>query len=109
MDITTSVLKSPSNKLPRWMVATVPNVKSTSAFILKGTYPAYLFEIMPPRDDENCIKVEYKKKTYCVAVKLDIDEAGEPPHSYLVEMLGWYASQKVKPYLSKILSSSEED
>jgi len=109
MDITSSVLKSPSNKLPRWMVASVPNVKSKSAFVLKGTYPAYLFEIMPPSDHEACIKVEYKKKTYCVAVKLDIDEAGEPPHSYFVEMLGWYASQKVKPFLAKILASSDEE
>ena len=109
MNITSSVLKSPSNKLPRWMIACVPNVKSKSAFVLKGTYPAYLFEIMPPSDDEGCIKVEYKKKTYCVTVKLDIDEAGEPPHSYLLEMLGWYASQKVKPYLAKILNSSDEE
>ncbi len=91
------------------MVATVPNTKSKSAFVLKGTYPAYLFEIIPPSDDENCIEVEYKRKKYCVTVKLDIDEAGEPPHSYLVEMIGWYASQKVKPFLSKILASSDED
>ncbi len=113
MNITSSVLKSPSNKLPRWMIAAVPNVKGKSAFVLKGTYPAYLFEIMPPCDgddcSDNCLKVDYKKKTYHVAVKLDIDDAGEPPHSYFVEMLGWYASQKVKPYLAKILSSTDEE
>ena len=108
MDITSSVLKSPSNKLPRWMIAFVPNTKGKSAYVFKGTYPAYLFEIVPPSDDEDTIKVEYKKKTYHVAVKLDIDEAGAPPMSYLVEMLGWYASTKAKPYLYKINAAAEE-
>ncbi len=100
----TSLVKSPSNNVARWMVAYVPGTKSTSALVLKGTYPSYLFEIVPPSQEADAIKVEYAGNTYHVLVKLDIDKAGSPPKSYLLEMLRWYSKSKAKPTLQKITS-----
>lgn len=102
----TSVVKSPSNNVARWMVAYVPDVKSNSALVLKGTYPSYLFEIIPPAQSSNCIKIDYLGETYYVLVKLDIDNAGAPPNSYLLEMLRWYSKCKAKPTLNKINASN---
>lgn len=98
----TSVVKSPGNNVARWMVAYVPDVKSNSALVLKGTYPSYLFEIIPPTQSSDCIKVDYLGENYYVMVKLDINNVGTPPNSYLIEMLRWYSKSKAKPTLNKI-------
>lgn len=105
MALKTSIVKSPSNNVARWMVAYVPDSKSNSALVLKGTYPSYLFEIVPPTQSSNCIKIDFHGETYHILVKIDIDKAGAPPNSYLMEMLQWYSKSKAKPTLAKINSS----
>lgn len=84
------------------MIASDPFVKKDSVLILKGKFPLYLFEIVPPTDDPDCMKVEYKNVIYHVRVKHDLDKMGTPPKSYLWEMLDWYARSKARPTLREI-------
>lgn len=100
----TVVVKNPSNRLARWMVAQVPDSKKSSVMILKGTYPSYLFEIVPPTNDTECHKIEFAGAIHYIKVKSDIDKMGPPPHSYMQEMLQWYTKCRIKPTLNRINS-----
>ncbi len=103
----TVVVKNPS-KLARWMVATDPESKANSVLILKGTYPSYLFEIVPPNDDPACYAVEFGGGMHYIRVRQDIDKMGPPPQSYMLEMLQWYSKCKMRPTLQRINSSTQE-
>jgi hypothetical protein len=99
------VVRNPSNKLARWMIASTPDSKGLSVLILKGTYPSYLFEIVPPNDDPECFTIEFAGNVHYIKVKLDIDKMGNPPQSYLLEMLQWYSKSKARPTLNRISNS----
>lgn len=101
----TVVVKNPSNKLARWMIATDPDSKSTSVLILKGTFPSYMFEIVAPNDNPECYTLEYAGIVHFIRVRQDIDSMGAPPHSYMQEMLQWYSRCKIRPTLQRINSS----
>lgn len=103
------VVKNPSNKLARWMIATDPaESKANSVLVMKGTYPSYLFEIVPPTNDPECYAVEFGGSLHYVRVKQDIDKMGPPPHSYMQEMLQWYSKCKMRPTLQRINSFDPE-
>ena len=100
------IVRNPSNRISRWMVAVNPESNKNSAMILKGRYPAYLFEVVAPTNDSDCITVMFHDVKYYVKVRQDFDKAGTPPQSYLIEMLTWYTKHKYKPTLKTINSHS---
>jgi hypothetical protein len=104
MNTNTVVVRNPSNKLARWMIASIPDAKKDSVLILKGTYPSYLFEIVPPNPDPECFHVEFAGNVHYIKVKIDIDNMGNPPQSYFQEMLQWYSKSKARPTLNRINS-----
>lgn len=99
---TSQIVKNPSNRVSRWLVTVNSDAKKGSVMILKGRYPSYLFEIVPPSNDPDCISVEYKDENYQVKVLRDFDKAGLPPQSYLIEMIEWYTKNKFRPALKTI-------
>ena len=98
------IVRSPSNRISRWMVALNPASNKSSALVLKGRFPAYLFEVVSPNEDSDCITVMFHDVKYYVKVRQDFDKAGTPPQSYLIEMLTWYTKHKYKPSLKTINS-----
>lgn len=98
------IVRNPSNRFSRWMVVLNPESNKSSAMILKGRYPAYLFEIVPPTEDTDCITVMFQDVKHYVKVRQDYDKVGTPPQSYLLEMLTWYTKNKYKPSLKTITS-----
>lgn len=100
----TVVVKNPSNKLARWMVAVNPDSKSNSILILKGTFPSYLFEVIPPTTEPDCYVIEHAGNMHYIRVKLDVDKMGPPPLSYMHEMLQWYSKSRTRPTLQRINS-----
>jgi hypothetical protein len=100
------IVRNPSNRISRWMVAVNPESNKRSALILKGRFPAYLFEVVPPTQDPECITVMLHDVKYFVKVRQDFDKAGTPPQSYLIEMLTWYTKHKYKPTLKTINAHS---
>lgn len=108
METKTVVIKKPGNGLSRWMLLSDPMSKKESGLVLKGHYPQYIFEIVSPNEDPECIQVELAGKVHYVMVRKFISDGSEPPMRYLVEMLKWYAKTKAKPTLNEINSGKVE-
>jgi len=108
MEIKSVIIKKSGNGLSRWMLLSDPTSKKESGLVLKGHYPQYIFEIVPPNDDPECIQVELSGKAHYIMVRKFISDSSEPPVRYLVEMLKWYAKTKSKPTLNEINSGKAE-
>lgn len=82
------------------MVLSSPDQAQRSITILRGHYPQYIFEIVPPGVETDYQLIEFKGGIYHITVRRDIDEKGTPPVSYLIEMLIWYQRAGLTPKLS---------
>ncbi|TDB69072.1 immunoglobulin domain-containing family protein [Arundinibacter roseus] len=102
MEMKSVIIKKPGNGLSRWMLLSDPLAKKDSGLVLKGHYPQYIFEIVSPNEDPECLKVDFAGATHYVMVRKAINDNGEPPERYLVEMLKWYTQVKAKPTLQEI-------
>lgn len=70
--------------------------------VLKGHHPQFIFEIVPPNNSPDCLKIEYEEATYHIMVLKFPSDQVDPPTRYLIEMLKWYAAVKAKPSLQEI-------
>lgn len=104
MNMKTVVIKKLSTGLPKWMLLVDPQYESGTALILKGHYPQYIYEIVPPNDDPDCYRVSYYGRTHHIMLRKCLESDAAVADRYLLEMLGWYASCDVRPSLQQIHS-----
>ncbi len=104
MSIKTVVIKKTSAGLPKWMLLVDPQHESGTALILKGHYPQYIYEIVPPNDDPDCYKVSYYGRMHHIMLRKSIESDAAAADRYLLEMLAWYAGCGVRPTLQQIHS-----
>lgn len=92
----------PREELPRWMLVSDPLRPLGGAYVFKGHFPQYLFEIRPSRQAENCYAIKYRSESYYINIIRDFDNRGKPPLSYFIEMLAWYKKVGARPTLDEI-------
>lgn len=102
MEAKSVIIRKPGKGLSRWMLVSDPLIKRSSGTVLKGHHPQFIFEIVPPNDDPNCIQVEFEGSTHYIMVRKGAEDQSPPPLKYLLEMLKWYTSVKAKPSLQEI-------
>ncbi|TDB67084.1 hypothetical protein [Arundinibacter roseus] len=100
--LSTGIIKKKKEGFEKWLVLINPGSHHKSVLILRGHYPQYIFEIVAPTSDPDHYKVDFKGDIYFIKVRRDFDKKGEPPVSYMRELLQWYHKTRLTPRLSDI-------